>query len=59
MLPHKAIWKKLADDLPYYGVLIVLPAKKPVLKQALLSVAKLLASEGHQVRVVPVEAVQR
>jgi hypothetical protein len=59
LLPHKATWQEVANRLPREAILIVLPATNAVQKQTLLTVAKLLAQEGHQVRVVSSEEVAR
>jgi hypothetical protein len=59
LLPYKAAWQEVANRLPKESVLIVLPANNAVQKQTLLTVAKLLAQEGHQVRVVSSEEVAR
>lgn len=40
-------------------MLIVVPEDNPVQKRTLLAVARLLAAEGHQVRVIPAEEVCR
>jgi hypothetical protein len=59
LLPYKATWQEVANRLPREAILIVLPATNAVQKQTLLTVAKLLAHEGHQVRVVSSEEVAR
>ncbi len=59
VLPQIARCQQLANDLPRGGVLIVLPTDNPKQKQALLAVAKLVAREGHQVRVIPETEVAR
>jgi hypothetical protein len=59
LLPYKTEWQALANRLPTGAILIVLSADNPSQKQSLLAVAKLLAREGHQVRVVPAEEVMR
>jgi hypothetical protein len=52
-MPYKAIWKQRANDLPYHGVLMLSTVGNPAQKQALLFVVKLLAAEGHPIRVTP------
>ncbi|MGI8554049.1 MAG: hypothetical protein ACR2PL_25180 [Dehalococcoidia bacterium] len=42
----------MANELPTGSVLIVLPDGNAAQKTILLAIAKLLAGEGHQVRVV-------
>ncbi|GAC1344518.1 MAG: hypothetical protein NVSMB27_05580 [Ktedonobacteraceae bacterium] len=59
VLAQIARCQELANDLPRGSVLIVLPADNPKQKQALLAVAKLVAQEGHQVRVIPEAEVSR
>jgi len=51
-LPYKEAWQDMANELPIGSVLIVLPDGNAAQKMILLALAKLLASEGHQVRVV-------
>jgi len=45
--------------MPRGGVLIVLPKDNTSQRQTLLTVARLLSHEVHQVRVVPDEEVRR
>ena len=52
-------WQALANRLPRNGVLIVLPKSQPEQKRALLASASLLASKGHQIRVVSADEVER
>jgi hypothetical protein len=59
LLPYKAAWQEVANRLPQEAILIVLPTNNVVQKQTLLTVAKLLAQDGHQVRVVSSEEVAR
>jgi hypothetical protein len=59
LLPSIERCQQVANTLPRGGALIVLPAAYPAQKQALLMVAKLLAAEGHQVRVVSEEEFTR
>ena len=59
LLPQIAACQEMANELPANAVLIVLPAKCPLQKQALLRVAKLLAQEGHQIRIVSEQEVAR
>jgi hypothetical protein len=58
-LSRIARYQEMANELPDNGVLIVLPSKSPKQKRALLTVAKLLAQHGHQVRVISSERVTR
>jgi len=58
-LPYKEAWQDMANELPIGSVLIVLPDGNTVQKMILLALAKLLASEGHQVRVVPEAEMNR
>ncbi len=51
VLPQIEWCQQLANALPAGGVLVVVPPDNPKQKQALLAVAKLLAQEGHQVKV--------
>ena len=53
MLPYIQQCQDAANRLPRNAVLIVLPTDNTVQRETLLKVAKLLAQEGHQVRVVP------
>ena len=59
LLPYKEQWQAVANRLPKDAVLIILPANNPAQKRSLLVVAKLLAREGHQVRVLPAEELRR
>lgn len=59
VLPQIARCQQLANDLPRGGILIVLPTNNPKQKAALLAVAKSVAQEGHQVRVIPEAEVSR
>jgi len=51
-LPYKEAWQDMANELPIGSALIVLPDGNAAQKTILLALAKLLAGEGHQVRVV-------
>ena len=53
LLPLIKQCQEVANQLPRNAVLIVLPADNAIQRETLLKVAKLLAKEGHQVRVVP------
>ncbi len=57
MLPYIKQCQEMANHLPKDGVLIVLPEGRSVQRETLLAVAKLLAAEGHQVRVIPAAEV--
>jgi hypothetical protein len=59
LLPCMAQWQEIANQLPRHAILVVLPSGLPVQKQTMLSVAKLLAAEGRQVRVVPMPHISR
>jgi hypothetical protein len=52
-LAYKDGWQAIADRLPANAVLIVLPSYSRTQKESLLVLAKLLATAGRQVRVVP------
>ncbi len=52
-LLYKEAWQDMANELPMGSVLIVLPDGNVAQKTILLAIAKLLAGEEHQVRVVP------
>lgn len=53
LFPYIQNCQRVANRLPQGGVLIALPKNSPAQKRTLLSVANLLAQEGHQVRVMP------
>ena len=57
MLPYIEQCQETVNRLPKGAVLIVLPEDNEMQKQTLLMVAKLLAQEGHQVRVIRNESV--
>jgi hypothetical protein len=59
MLPYIGRCQEVANRLPRRAILIVLPQDSEVQKQTMLTVAKLLAREGHQVRVVSAAEVSR
>lgn len=59
LLLHRDAWQRAANRLPGKAILIVLPKANTVQKRIMLTVAKLLAAQGHQVRVVPADAVSR
>lgn len=59
VLPQMERCAKLANALPAGGVLLVVPVDNPKQKRALLIVAKLLAQEGHPVKVISTIAVTR
>lgn len=58
-LPNREAWQDMANELPVDGVLIVLPDGNSAQKTILLAIAKLLAGEGHQVRVVSEAEITR
>lgn len=53
LFPFLANCQRMANRLPRGGVLIALPPDNPSQKRTLLTVARFLAQEGHQVRVMP------
>jgi hypothetical protein len=59
MLPYMEQCQETANRLPRGAVLIVLPQGNETQKHTMLLVAKLLATEGHQVAVISVAEVQR
>jgi hypothetical protein len=59
LLPYKKAWQSVANRLPSRAVLIVLPNRETTQKDTLLTVAKLLARAGHQVRVISAAEVSR
>ena len=52
LLPFKAVYQQIANDLPAGATLIVLPKAHGKPGHALGNVAHLLAARGHQVSVV-------
>ena len=59
LLPYRTEWQAVANTLPRGAVLIVVPSHNPLQKQTMLTVAKLLSSDGHQVRVIPAADLSR
>lgn len=59
LLSAKAQWQRLANHLPKRAILIVLPRGRSLQRDTLLKVAKLLAQEGHQIRVIPEDEIAR
>jgi hypothetical protein len=59
MLPYMEACQEAANRLPKGAVLIVLPQENEPQKQTMLLVAKLLATEGHQVAVIPAAELRR
>jgi hypothetical protein len=59
MLPYMEQCQEAANRLPKGAVLIVLPQENETQKHTMLLVAKLLATEGHQVAVIPATEVRR
>lgn len=59
LLPYREQWQAVANRLPKNAILIVLPMKPSTQKELLLTVARALAREGHQVRVLPADQVCR
>ncbi len=59
MLPYMEACQDTANRLPRGAVLIVLPQDNETQRHTMLLVAKLLATEGHQVAVIPAAEVRR
>jgi hypothetical protein len=59
MLPYIRNCQEIANRLPANGVLIVVPEDNPAQKETLLRVARLIAREGHQVRVLSAAELSR
>jgi hypothetical protein len=59
MLPYMQVCQDAANRLPKGAVLIVLPEENEGQKRTMLLVAKLLATEGHQVAVIPAAELRR
>jgi hypothetical protein len=59
MLPYMEACQASANRLPKGAVLIVLPEENEGQKRTMLLVAKLLATEGHQVAVIPAAELRR
>jgi hypothetical protein len=59
MLPYMEACQERANRLPKGAVLIVLPQENEPQKHTMLLVAKLLATEGHQVAVIPAAELRR
>lgn len=59
MLPYMEACQESANRLPTGAVLIVLPEENEAQKRTMLLVAKLLATEGHQVSVIPAAELRR
>ena len=59
MLPYMEECQDAANRLPKGAVLIVLPEENETQKRTMLLVAKLLATEGHQVAVIPATELRR
>ena len=55
LLPAKAQWQALANDLPRGAILICLPNEPSRQRQILERVARQLSGKGHRVRTVPAE----
>jgi hypothetical protein len=59
MLPYMEVCQESANRLPKGAVLVVLPDGNETQKRTMLLVAKLLATDGHQVAVIPAAEVRR
>lgn len=59
MLPYREVWQRLANRLPQDAVLILVPNRRSRQGQTMLTIARLLANDGRQVRVVPADEVRR
>ena len=59
LLPYKARYQRLANDLPKGSVLICLPTTEGPQRKALRITAVLLEAEGHRVATVPAECFSR
>ena len=59
LLSIKTQWQELANRLPQRAILIVLPRSHSIQKDTLLKAAKLLAQDGHQIRVIPEDEIDR
>ena len=57
LLPFKAKYQALANDLPQGGVLVCLPYARPRERAAMRTTADLLAGRGHHVKVVEAAGV--
>lgn len=55
LLPFKAQWQSIANNLPAGGVLIVLPATGSQQRGALQTAANLLKAKGHHVTTISAE----
>jgi hypothetical protein len=55
LLPYKARYQRLANDLPKGSVLICLPSTGGPQRKALRIAAVLLEAEGHRVTTLPAE----
>jgi hypothetical protein len=59
MLPHMEACQESANRLPKGAVLIVLPHDNEAQKRTMLLVAKLLATEEHQVALIPASELRK
>lgn len=53
LLPFKAEWQKIANQLPVGSILICLPSSDTPQRKALETVAALLQAHGHHVTLLP------
>lgn len=53
LLPFKAQWQRLANNLPRGGVLIILPEEDQRLRKPIEAVATHLKDEGYRVTTIP------
>ena len=57
LLPHKATYQRLANQLPVGAVLVVLPAEDTPEKQTLQTAAARLLAKGHPVTTLAIDEV--
>jgi hypothetical protein len=57
LLPYKAQWQQLANELPKGDILIILPDADQKLRQAIETVAKQLKTAGQRVTTLPAHQV--
>jgi hypothetical protein len=53
LLPYKAQWQQLANDLPKGNILIILPDADQRVRKAVETVANLLKASGQKVTTLP------
>jgi len=52
LLPFKARWQAVANDLPRGDILIVLPDSASAARRTLQSIGTILKTKGHQVTTI-------